>query len=242
MNTVPTTNHISALEVIAKTASQTTFFRSYSPQEIFTLFLVAEDLGLPRSVVLSKGINLIQGSVELSARVMNMLIRKHGHSLKVLALNDGKCTIWGKRKDTGEEHTVSYTIEDARKANLMKAGGAWFKNPSDMCFARAISRLARQLFPDAIGNCYIEGEIAERASKEVLEDAPDMKELQIEKAPELHLEIPSDIDGDLVDKYFNQLEETFEKPRAEWYQRAANSPEKFWENFRNWEAAQLVSS
>jgi hypothetical protein len=29
-----------------------------------------------------------------------------------------------------------------------------------MLFARALSRLARQLYPDVIGNCYVEGEIA----------------------------------------------------------------------------------
>jgi hypothetical protein len=35
-----------------------------------------------------------------------------------------------------------------------------------MCFARALSRLARRLFPDVIGMSYVEGEISTERSKE----------------------------------------------------------------------------
>ena len=39
-----------------------------------------------------------------------------------------------------------------------------------MCFARALSMLARQLFPDVIQGCYVEGEI-----RDVLEKEPDQE-------------------------------------------------------------------
>jgi hypothetical protein len=36
-----------------------------------------------------------------------------------------------------------------------------------MLFARSISRLARQLFPDVIGNCYVEGEVSGESASNV---------------------------------------------------------------------------
>ena len=51
-------------------------------------------------------------------------------------------------------------MEEAKRAGLVKQSTPWVTFPRDMLYARALSRLARQLFPDIIGNCYVEGEIA----------------------------------------------------------------------------------
>src|SRR5262249_7733355 len=55
--------------------------------------------------------------------------------------------------------TVSFSIEDAKKAKLFKPGGAWETYPKNMVYKSAISNLAKWLFPDVTGMAYVEGEI-----------------------------------------------------------------------------------
>jgi len=76
--------------------------------------------------------------------------------------------MYGKRKDTGEEMEVTYHIEEAARAGLIKDFSAWKSVPQDMLFARCISRLARRLFADCIGGCYVEGELQETILKETV--------------------------------------------------------------------------
>jgi hypothetical protein len=87
-------------------------------------------------------------------------------------------------------------VSDAQKAGLVKPGGGWTKWPKDMCFARALSRLARQLFSDVIGIGYVEGEI--KASDEEI-TVPDDVPMEITYAKE-------DADNDL-----KKLLELFDK-------------------------------
>ncbi len=127
---------------------------------IMMIMLAARELGIPPMQALNRGINIINGSVEISARMMNALIRKSGHQIKVVESTELNCVLQGKRRDTGETLTTSFSMAEAQKAGLVKAGGGWQKWPKDMCFARALSRLARQLFSDVIGMGYVEGEIS----------------------------------------------------------------------------------
>ena len=98
--------------------------------------------------------------------MMNQLIRAAGHSIKKDPKSDESiCILHGKRGDNGDDWMASFSMAEAKRACLVTPSNVWSKYPSDMLFARALSRLARQLFPDVIKGCYTEGEI--RASKEV---------------------------------------------------------------------------
>ena len=121
--------------------------------------LSARELGIPPMQALNGGINIINGKAEISARMMGALIRKAGHELKIKEISDTSCTLIGIRKDTKQKEEASFTIKDAERAGLVKKNGGWDKCPKDMCFARALSRIARQLFSDVIGIGYVEGEI-----------------------------------------------------------------------------------
>lgn len=123
------------------------------------IMLAAREYGIGPAQALNGGLHIIEGKVELSARIMSALIRRAKHKLEIITSTDQVCTIKGTRNDTGEEHTVSFTIEQAQKAGLIKEKGGWKRTPEDMLYARTISRLARQLFSDVIGIGYIEGEI-----------------------------------------------------------------------------------
>jgi hypothetical protein len=140
---------------------------------VMMIMLSARELGIPPMQALNGGINIINGKAEISARMMSALIRKAGHEIKIKESSDTSCTLVGKRADTGETEEATFTVADAQKAKLVKPGGGWEKCPKDMCFARALSRLARQLFSDVIGIGGVEGEIkASEAELLVPDDIP----------------------------------------------------------------------
>lgn len=155
---IPSEHEMAVFKTMAMQAVDSKMYKGVGDQAgVMMIMLAARELGIPPVTALNGGINIIQGKVELSARMMNALMRKNGINIEVKESTDEKCVLVGHR---GSPTMVSYSIEDARRAGLVKPGGGWTKNPKDMCFARAISRLARQIAPDLIGGCYVEGEIS----------------------------------------------------------------------------------
>lgn len=127
-------------------------------ETVFMIVQKAKSIGVPVLDALNGSFYAVNGKIELSANAMNYLIRKDGHSITKDPKSDSKiCILHGKRKDNGDSWTCSFSIEDAKKAGIYK--NVWEKYAEDMLFARALTRLARQLFPDVIKGCYVEGEI-----------------------------------------------------------------------------------
>lgn len=163
---IPSEHEMMVFNVMAKQAVASKMYKGIGDEAgVMMIMLAAREMGIPPMAALNGGINIIQGKAEISARMMNALIRKAGHQVIVKNSSDTECTLVGKRCDTGEMITASFSVAEAQKAGLVKQGGGWTKWPKDMCFARALSRLARQLFSDVIGIGYVEGEI--RASDSV---------------------------------------------------------------------------
>ena len=117
---------------------------------------------------------------------MNSRIRKAGHSVLVDPKSDHKiCILHGKRADNGDTCTAQFTIGEAERIGLTKSG-AWKNYPEDMLFCRALSRLGRRLFPDLIGECYVEGEIDDKRLNDPKytiseEEAAELQKLRDEK-------------------------------------------------------------
>ena len=167
---IPAPTDLTSIQYMAQTAVLSKMYKNIGDESgIMMIMLTARELGLPAMQALNGGINIIQGKVELSARLMNALMRRAGISINVKESSDERCILIGKRSDNGDEVCAEYTIDDAKRAGLVKVGGGWTKFPKDMCFARAISRLARQIAPDVIGGCYVEGEIREAMIVEPVE-------------------------------------------------------------------------
>ncbi len=162
----PSEHEMMVYQTMSKSAVDSKMYKGIGDQAgVMMIMLSARELGIPPMQALNGGLNIIQGKVEISARMMNALIRKAGHQIHVQQSTDTECLIYGKRGDTGEEQTTSFSLAEAQKAGLIKPGGGWVKWPKDMCFARALSRLARQLFSDVIGIGYVEGEISQVVEK-----------------------------------------------------------------------------
>ena len=162
MNLVPNQEEMKTIYTMAKSAHNSKFYDSLGGEAgILSIMLLARELEIPPMQAITGGIWNIQGKVEMSARMMNMKIRQAGHKLFINMEHTG-CQIKGIRKDTQDEFTVSFTLKDAEKAGLSNRDN-WKKYPREMCFARCLSIMARVLFPDVIGNCYVEGEVKEES-------------------------------------------------------------------------------
>ncbi len=167
---------------------------------VMMIMLSARELGIPCMQALNGGLNIINGKVEISARMMSALIRKAGHQITIKESTDKHCLIVGKRNDTGEMQSASFSVAEAQLAGLVKPSGGWVKWPKDMCFARALSRLARQLFSDVIGIGYVEGEIRASEAEVIIPD-------------DIQMEIPMEIPDNSVQEKaeLQRLLEMFDK-------------------------------
>ena len=196
---IPNEHEIMVYHTMAEQAVSSKMYKGIGDKAgVMMIMLSARELGIPPMQALNGGINIINGKVEISARMMSALIRKAGHRIKIQECSPTHCLLYGKRSDTGEIQSASFSLAEAQQAGLIKTGGGWTKWPKDMCFARALSRLARQLFSDVIGIGYVEGEIG--ANNEV---QPAISE---EVEQDEGFEIPPIVIEDekpYVDKYLN---------------------------------------
>lgn len=252
LSMVPTESELKSYQIIAKVAATNPFWKKVGGggsedsiiATILSVMLLARELGISPMQAVSGGINNIKGKFEISARLMNQLIRKHGHTLHVKTLTNEICVIVGKRKDTGEEMSVSYHIEEAARSGLINEGGAWRKVPQDMLFARAISRIARRLYPDCIGGCYIEGELQEMISKkpvtiEEIGEVSALKNEMCEIEEDIKLDLPSNIDGEEVEAFISQTAEVTKVEPLIVKKRASSNLDGFLKAFHSWKLANI---
>lgn len=151
---------LDATKKLCQSLLQTPHYSKLGADGVFAVIETAKSLNVDPRQALGGGLYYVKGKVEMSARLMNALIRAKKHSITRDKRSDETiCILHGKRADNGDTWTESFSWEEAQRAGL--TGNATWKNYTrDMLFARALSRLARQLFPDVIGNCYVEGELS----------------------------------------------------------------------------------
>jgi hypothetical protein len=95
-----------------------------------------------------RNITVIDGTASIKPEAMLGLIRRAGHSV-VIERSETTAKVVGRRCDTGDELATSFSMDDAKRANL--AGkGAWRTYPVDMMQWRAVAALARGLFSDVV--------------------------------------------------------------------------------------------
>lgn len=194
-------------------------YKRMGQEGIFAIVQKAQSLGLNPLEALNGGMYFVQGKVEMQSILMSKMIRAKGHSITMGKESDKKqCVLHGRRKDNGDTWKVVFTIEDAKRAGIYKENGPWGKYPEDMLYNRALSRLARQLFSDVIGNCYVEGEISEAPPleepvAELEELRPVEKPVELEKITEDEFDELNDLigeDADFREKILGWLEKRFE--------------------------------
>lgn len=160
VNTSGVISDLQNTQQLCQLLMKTPHYAKMGPEGIFAILETAKSLEIDPRQALSGGLYYVKGKVEMSSRMMNSLIRAKKHSItRDKRSDDTICILHGKRADNGDTWIESFSLDDAKKAGLANSA-VWRNFTRDMLFARAMSRLARQLFPDIIGNVYVEGEIA----------------------------------------------------------------------------------
>lgn len=168
---------------MAQSLLQTGHYQKLGAAGVFVVTQMARSIGADVMQCLNGGMYPIDGKVEMDGRMMMSLIRQAGHSVtKDKKSTPTLCILHGKRADTGDTWTESFGLEDAKAAGLLSRG-SYQKYGRDMFQWRALSRLARFLFPDVIKGCYAMGEISEspRFNESVDRDAEEAAAAQIEQ-------------------------------------------------------------
>lgn len=127
-----------------------------SPEAAAAIMLKGYEIGLGLSASF-EFIDVIQGRPVLKPRGMLALLHDHPDcaGLEVEDIVDDKgqpeaCRVYMKRRN-GFEYTVTFSMEDAKKADLIKKDSAWQKYPANMLRWRAIGFCADVVFPDILG-------------------------------------------------------------------------------------------
>jgi len=117
--------------------------------------------------------HVIEGTASLRPEAMLGLVRQAGHSVTVEVNPDG-AVAHGTRADTGDEHSASFTMDDAAAAGLADKRN-WKQYQDAMLTWRAVAKLCRVLFPDVVlGAGYVPEELGAdvTADGEVIEIEP----------------------------------------------------------------------
>ena len=140
------------------------------PADVLAAILWGSELGLGAMASMSF-IDVIDGNPTLNTEGRVALVRKAGHSI-VIKATATEATVTGKRRDSGDEQTVTWTMDMAKRAGL--AGKqVWKSYPEAMLTSRALSQLCRNLFADVTGGLsYAPEETASWAAPEVLDAEP----------------------------------------------------------------------
>ena len=147
---------------------KTPHYAKLGPDGIYAVVTKAKSLNMDPVYALNGGLYYLKGKVGMSAESMAARMRQAGHSI----IKDPKstptcCILHGKRCDNGDTWTVSFSIDDAKRADIYNEAGTWRKYGEDMCYNRCVSKLFRQLSPDlSLGTGYTPDEIQEIVSSD----------------------------------------------------------------------------
>lgn len=137
------------------------FPNAKSPAGVFAVVEYGYELGLPPVTAL-QNISVINGKMTLTAGLMlSLAVRTAGVAFQVTENTETRCRINFTRTMNGQpsKYSSSFTIEEAKKAGLVKAGSAWEKYPADMLFNRTVARGIRKIAPDVVSGAYIPEEV-----------------------------------------------------------------------------------
>lgn len=116
------------------------------PAAIAACMLTGREIGIGPMQSM-KVIHMVQGSPSLSAEFKRARALERGHEIVFEETTTTRCTVRGRRRGEDSWVTVSWTIDDAKRAGLL-GKDVWRAHPRRMLEARASSELCDLKFPD----------------------------------------------------------------------------------------------
>lgn len=169
------------LRQLAIAMSNSGFFRTednrvMNAAQVVVKVLAGRDLGIP-PVPAMTGIHIVQGHVTLAASTMAALIqRSQKYRYRIVSLTNIECRIefyerLGRRlyQDQPDEALIGvsvFTLDDAKRAGLVRDRSPWTHYPRNMLFARALSNGARWFTPEIFyGPVYVPEEVSDQTTE-----------------------------------------------------------------------------
>lgn len=140
-----------------------------TPEKVLVAMFKCQELGLPPLEGMA-GMAVINGKVTLQGNLILAMINRSGKA-KQISVKDSetKCEVTMSRRDYENTYTFSFTLDDAKKANLTNKQ-VWKEYQKTMLKWRAVSGCARVVFPDIIGGLYTPEEMASITDAEIIVD------------------------------------------------------------------------
>ena len=148
---------------LAQRMHDSRMFSAYGlPQAVLSTILLGRELGMPAMASL-RSVHTIKGKHCLSADLMVALVLKSGLAdyFRMVESTDALSTFETQRKGDPEPTSITYTIEQAQQADLVKPNSNWMKYRPQMLRARAKSDLARLVYPDLLAGLYTPDEMGD---------------------------------------------------------------------------------
>lgn len=153
-----------AMERLANYAAQSGL-TSLKPAQAIFIILKGYELNISPLQALAD-IHLVNGKPGLSVQLMISLANRSG-MLSHFDIPDadeanktGRATVSATRKDRPDSPiTMTFTVEDAKKAGLWDKSGPWKQYPGQMLVNRAVSMLLRRIIPEALSGMYLVEEL-----------------------------------------------------------------------------------
>ncbi len=144
------------IQAMAPAMHASRFFGVANPEQAMAIMIKGHELGLGLATSF-EFIKSIQGKPALVPMGALALIQGSPlcAGLRIEDIKDDKnnpqaCRVWMKRTN-GFEYTVEFSMDDAKRAGLVKPDGAWTTYPANMLRWRAVGFCADVVFPDVLG-------------------------------------------------------------------------------------------
>lgn len=161
-------HQVAAVAKLATYIAATDFVpKGYRGQDaaVAAAILAGREMGIGPMTALQH-LYVVDGRPAMSAQLMRALVFAHGHSIRFVEVNSERCALAGRRNGETSEATVTWTMEDARRAQVNSKTN-WARYPRAMLLARATAELCRAVFPDVIGGmAYVVEELEDMPAAE----------------------------------------------------------------------------
>lgn len=136
--------------------------------DILVVLMRGKEMGLS-AIQSLQNLHVIYGKIGMSADLMRARCQDHRDCVRfeIVQADDKSATLEVMKAGWPRPTTVTFTLEEARKAGLVKSGGGYEKWTQDMLVARVTSRSARRYFPSVVAGLYTPEELSEIAPEPV---------------------------------------------------------------------------
>jgi hypothetical protein len=203
---------------IAERLAKNGAFDGANANQLYARILIGDALGVDPATACGN-ITFTRGKPVFSAAIQAALLaRSSKYAMEVVEVSDERCA---QRflKDGKPLYAVVYTMDEAKRAGLASKD-VWRKYPSDLLFARALTRGVKRYCPDLlVGNAAI---TPEEMGADAHEPIPSTIEVK-PKEPEPAVAAPAAADkpkrGSITDQQLHDiksLNELLQIPRDDW--------------------------